>query len=481
MAVSFIESSRPGGATVKTVIRNADWVITMDPDRRLVRDGALVIVDDRIVEVGRTADIGEAADADRIIDARGMVVTPGLIDGHCHNMQHLCRGLANECDIQSFLYERLYPYESSLTHEEAYLSARFSQLELVKSGTTCVVDPGSYFPDAMVRALGESGMRGIVARSTFDIPASSLGTIPSKVFEESIDEALAQSEQFVHSSHGMHDGRVTASLQLRVLPNCSDELCREVKALAEMLGVGFQAHASFAKEVYEASKLQFGKSDVARLHDLGCLGPNLLLAHAGWLTPTDMQSIHETQTPIALCATSSTHQAMGILSHGHTPELLAMGVTVCLGTDGGPHGTNDLVRQMFLASAGFKEIRLDATIMSPETMLEMATLHGATAAGLADEIGSLEPGKKADVVLFDAQTPEWRPLHDPVANLVYCANGNTADTVLVDGRVLMENRAMVFVDEARIIADGQRASEEIARRCGLDAFATPKWPILGLS
>ncbi|EGP10244.1 methylthioadenosine deaminase [Bradyrhizobiaceae bacterium SG-6C] len=458
-------------------IKNADWILTMDGARRVIADGSILIDKDRIRAIGKSAVIEIPPETTKVIDGRGKVVLPGLIDSHTHHSLHLGRGLADECDIQTFLYRRLYPIEASLNDEDAYISALLCQLEMIKSGTTSIIDAGNYFPEATLRAFGTTGMRGVVARSTFDIPTSSLGSLPAQVFAEETNVALKRAEEFVERNSGACDGRVQAWLQLRVLPNCSDELCRGLKSIADRLGVRYEAHAAFTKEVYEASKLQFGKSEVRRLDDLGILGEGLLLAHMGWLTPRDILLLISSKTNVVLCPTSSVHQAMGSIAFGHVPELLEMGVNVALGTDGGPHGTNDLVRQIFVAAGGYKEVRLDATIMPPETVLEMATVNGARAMGMSDQVGSIEPGKKADITIFDSRRPEWRPLHNPVANLVYCANGNSADTVIVDGRILMENRKILTFNEDDVITEAQRRSVEIGARAGLLEYGRPRWPV----
>lgn len=459
-----------------TIIKNADWLVTMDDERRLIRDGTVVIEGDKIIEVSKSNSIKECRNPDKIIDGRGKVVLPGLIDSHIHHSLQLCRGLADECNPQKFLFERLYPLESNLTEEEAYISALLCQIDSLKAGTTCIVDAGNYFPEATLRAFGTSGMRGIVARSAFDVPVSGLGTLPPK-FSETTEEALRRGEDFISRNDGAFDGRVGAWFQLRVLSNCSEELLRGLKSISNRLPIRYQAHAALSKEVYEASENLFSKSEIRRLYEADLLGPNMLLAHVGWLTPADMTLIRESGTNLVLCPTSSFHQAMGCVSFGHTPELLESGVTVALGTDGGPHGTNDMVRQMFLASVGYKESRLNVKMMPPETVLEMATLHGAKAIGLEKKIGSLQPGKKADVVIFDANRPEWQPLHNPVANLVYNANGNTAHTVLVDGKILMEKGRIMMVDEDELIQKALHASIAVAKRGGVLKFGQSLWPV----
>jgi 5-methylthioadenosine/S-adenosylhomocysteine deaminase len=409
------------------LVRDADWVITMDPDRRIVRGGAIAIRDDRIAAVGPTAEVARGFTADRTIDAAGKLAMPGLIDTHVHNTQQLGRGLADECDIAKHLLERLYGYERVLTSDDAYLAARACQLELIRAGTTCFIDPGSYYPEETARALGESGLRGIVARTAFDVYDTPIGPLPTGMFRQTTAEAVERAQQIVTNLNGTHGGRLKAWFALRILSGCSDELCRQVAARAQANRVGVVLHCAESRDEVVGSRMRYGRGEVERLHALGVLGPNMVLIHMGWTNPRELVLCKEFDLKVSC-----------------TP------------------------------SAGF---RLDPTVMPPERVLEMATLHGARAAMWEREIGSLEVGKKADLVLFDTRRPEWRPVLNPIANLVYASRGG-ADTVLVDGRVLMEAGVVKTLDEAAILADVQRRGEAIAAASGLGEVSKPAWPIV---
>src|SRR6266446_5856432 len=213
------------------LIKNAGWVVTMDPDRRIFADGAVAIEGDRIVEVGKTNELAARHNAQKVIDARGKLVLPGLIDTHVHNTQQLGRGLADECDLPKHLLERLYGYEKELTHDDAYCAALLCQLELIRAGTTCFIDPGSYYPDETARAVGQSGLRGIIARTAFDVHDTPIGQLPARMFRETTETAIAKSEETVRKYNGAHGGRLRAWFALRILSGCSDALCREMKRL----------------------------------------------------------------------------------------------------------------------------------------------------------------------------------------------------------------------------------------------------------
>lgn len=461
-----------------TLIKNADWIITMDPERRIITDGAVAITGDRIGAVGKTSEIARRFQADKEIDARGKLVMPGLIDTHVHTVQQLGRGLADGCDMPIHLFQRLYGYEKELMEEDAYWAALCCQLELIRAGTTCFIDPGSFFPEQTIRAIGESGIRGVVARTAFDVHQSQIGSLPSKMFRETTEEALERSEAVVKRFNGAHDGRVKAWFSLRILVGCSDRLIKEIKGLADAHGVGIVMHAAESRDETVVARVQHGMSDVERIAALGAVGPNMVLIHMGWASPKEIVLCMKHDLKISCTPSTGYRLPLGSMEFGRFPEMLELGVTVALGSDAATSSNFlDIVRQMFLASAGGKAQRLDPTIMPPETVLEMATLNGAKAALWEHDIGSLEAGKKADIAIFDTRGVEWRPMLNPLSNLVYSSRGG-ADTVLCNGRVLMEEGAILAFDEDKVLAEAQHRGEAIAKKAGLWDRIQPRWPIV---
>jgi 5-methylthioadenosine/S-adenosylhomocysteine deaminase len=460
------------------LIANADWVVTMDRERRILRDGAVAIADDRIVAVGKTAEVARGFAAERTISAAGKLVMPGLIDTHVHNTQQLGRGLADECDVAKHLLERLYGYEKVMNPDDAYLAARACQLELIRAGTTCFIDPGSYYPEETARALGESGLRGIVARTAFDVYDTPIGQLPGGMFRQTTAEAVEKAEQTVIKLNGAHGGRLKAWFALRILSGCSDDLCRQIKARADAHGVGVVLHCAESRDEVVGSRMRYGLGEVERLAALGVLGPKMVLIHMGWTSPRELVLCKEFDLKVACTPSTGFRLAFGSMQVGHFPEMLELGVTVALGSDAAMSSNFlDIVRQMFLASGGTKSARLDPTLMPPERVIEMATLNGARAAQWEDEIGSLEPGKKADLAVFDTRKPEWRPVLNPIANLVYCSRGG-ADTVVADGRVLMEEGVVKTIDEVATLDEVQRRGEALAAASGLGDLIKPKWPVV---
>jgi 5-methylthioadenosine/S-adenosylhomocysteine deaminase len=459
------------------LIRNADWIVTVDRERRIVQDGAIAIVGKNIVAVGKTDEVMREHSADKQIDARGKLVMPGLIDTHVHNTQQLGRGLADECDIPVHLLQRLYGYESALMADDAYWAALACQLELIRAGTTCFIDPGSYFPRETARAVGESGLRGIVARTAFDVHETPIGGLPEGMFRETTDIALQRAQETVDALNGAHDGRIKAWFALRILSGCSDRLIREIKKKADVNGVGVVLHASESRDEIVASRMRHGRPDVERIGALGALGPNMCLIHMGWASPKEFALCMKHDLKVSCTPSTGYRLGMGSMEFGRFPEMLELGVTVALGSDAAMSSNYlDIVREMFLAGGASKAQRLDPTIMPPETVIEMGTINGAKAALWEDEVGSLEVGKRADIAIFETRRADWRPILNPIANLVYSCRGG-ADTVLCDGKIIMEEGRVLTLDETKILEEGQRRAEQIAERSGLWEKIKPKWPI----
>jgi 5-methylthioadenosine/S-adenosylhomocysteine deaminase len=458
-------------------IHSADWLITVDGERRMFRDGAVAVEGDRIVAVGKTKDLELAhSSARQVIDAKGKVVLPGLIDCHIHTSFQLARGLADEVSAAKFLFERMYPYEGLLEEEENYWSAKLCVLELLRNGVTTFIDAGNYFPEQTARAAGETGLRCVVSKSAMDIVKSPFGALPQR-FQETTDEAVDREEETVKKMNGSYDGRVRAWFQFRGISNSSDSLIRRLKEKADRHQTGLQTHACFAKETVESCKTQFGVTEIDRLERLGVLGPNMLLVHAGWVGPQEVEFIRKRDPKLVAAPSSSLHNAYGNLLMGKIPEFLEMGVAVGLGSDHASSGIVDLVQEMFLVSGAYKEVRLNTNVMPPERVVEMATINGARCALWDKEIGSLEEGKKADLTVFNAQTPAWQPLYNPISNLVYSASGSSVDTVICDGRILMEGRQLKTLNEVEIYKEVARLMPGILKKTKLQDKIQPKWPI----
>lgn len=465
-----------GALQADLIIRGIDWLVTVDAKRRVIRNAAVAIKDGRFAAVGKTWDIDRAWQAPRVVDAPGTVATPGLIDNHLHSSFQMSRGLADEANAQQFLFEHMYPFEGANTEEDVFVSASLAAVEMLRHGVTCYIDPGNYFPDATVKAVAASGMRMVVARSSFDRNKSAMGLLPPSMIETA-QQCIENTEATIEKWKSAHGGRVTASASFRGINNSSDELILGLKALAQKHGTFLQTHACFSYQTHDSCLAQFGKPEIERLDSLGVLDENMLLVHSGWLEPQELAILAKRKPNLVAAPTSSGHNGYGAVAVGKLPELLALGVNVGLGTDHACSGTVDMVQEMRACACGYKEVRMNPRVMPPETAVEMATINGARGAGLADRVGSIEVGKEADIVLFDATVSEWQPLFNPVSNLVYSATGNTVKHVFVAGDQVVRDGKLTKIDEADVMREVAKTAERIAGRLDMKRIVKLQWPV----
>jgi 5-methylthioadenosine/S-adenosylhomocysteine deaminase len=346
-------------------------------------------------------------------------------------------------------------------------------VELLKNGTVCFVDPGSTkFPDACLQAYEDAGIRVVIGECVSDREA------PFPLPRYPAAEAIARTAAFLARWHGRLGGRMRAWAMPFSGDTCSDELLRGVKRAADEHGTGLTLHHSTGPEVRAQCLAQHGFRPTEHLEAIGVLGPNVLLSHALGLDDGEIECLLRTDTAVAMCPVMAAKAGRGVHAHGRMPELLQKGVRVALGTDS-PNNSNhlDLVRAMNMAAIQYKDARQDLRQIPAETALELATLRGAQALGLGDELGSIEPGKHADLVLFDTERPEWQALFNPVNNLVYNADGRSVHTVIVDGRIVVDAYRQTFVDEGCLFARVQEIGERLQARTGV-GFPRSRWPIV---
>ena len=444
-------------------------VVTMDAARRIFLDGSVLIDGERIAQVGRAADVRTAGPVTRVIDGRGRLVLPGFIDTHAHLSEHLSRGLMpDEVPVDRYVPDWYVPLYSAITPEEEAAAAQLACLEMLRTGTTTFCEAGTLFDiPAVAQAVDAIGLRAVLGRWTWDL-ASGPGRL-----RQSTEEALR------HTEEALDDVKQCATARIGVWPlligfgTCSEALIRGAHLLAERHGTGWGM-------MQFASHPSLKTADTLPLRDLdawGVLGPRTKLAHMVHVDDGDIALLARRDVKIAHCPSAALKHVKGLSAHGRFADMLEAGISVSLGGDSA-NGSNhfDMLRLMYLAALVPKDARLDPGVMPPERVLEMATVHGARALGLEAEIGSLEPGKRADLVVFDLDTPEWRPLLDPVNSLVYSASSASVRTVLVDGRVLLDDRRVTLVDEHAALMRVERLAGPYLARAGL--AARPKWPLI---
>ncbi len=462
--------------SVDLLIRDIDWLVTVDSGRRILRDAAVAVTGGKIVAVGKSADIAPRHRAAQTVDGRGTVATPGFVDCHLHSSFQLSRGLADEANAQAFLFERMYPYEAALEGEDVRVAATFAALELLRHGVTCFVDPGNYHPEESAAGAAATGIRMVVSRSSFDLTKSVLGLLPGRMIETTemaLERAEAVLEQYAKSA----DPRIGASACFRGLNNASDALITGLKELADRFGVLLQTHACFSYSTHDASITRSALAEIERLEALGVLDERMLIVHGGWLEPQEVALIAKRKPSVVCAPSSSLHNGYGNFVVGRLPELMALGVTVALGSDHASSGIVDMVQEMRLAACCYKETRFNPRVMPPETALEMATINGARAALMAERIGSIETGKEADIVLFDTRRPEWQPLINPVANLVYSATGDSVRDVFVAGEQVVRSGRLVRFEEEALYREIPRTVARFGQRLKLAEMVQLRWPV----
>lgn len=458
------------------LVLNIDWLITVDPRRRVIRDAALVVKGGRFAAVGKSAEIEPAWRAARTVDGRGTVVTPGFVDNHLHSSFQMSRGLADEANAQSFLFDHMYPYEGAMSAEDVHVSASLAAIELLRHGVTCFIDPGNYHPGETVKAVAAAGMRMVLSRSSFDRTKSVLGLLPEAMIE-STGLCLEKTEELFGNYLGTHNGRVSVGASFRGLNNASDELILGLKAIADRHNATLQTHACFSYSTHDASVAQSGMPEIERLESLGVLDERMLVVHAGWLEPREVALLAKRKPTLVCAPSSSLHNGYGNITMGKLPELIALGVNVSLGSDHASSGSVDMVQEMRLCACGYKEARMNPRVMPPETAIEMATINGARGAGLAERIGSIEAGKEADFVLFDATVSEWQPLYNPVSNLVYSATGNTVKHVFVAGDQVVRDGRLTKIDQDQVMREVRATAARIAARLDMKKIVKLQWPV----
>ena len=431
-------------------------VVTMDEAGTVFPGGCVEFEGDRIAHVG--AETGEGP-ADETVDADGVIVVPGLVNTHCHLSQQLARGLADDVDLLTWLHERIWPYEAALGEEDVEASALACALEQIRNGVTTVADPGGQHVDGAARAIERAGIRAYLGRSTMDegegVPAAR---------RETTEEALAVQDELAARWHGAAEGRLRFSYTLRTIFNCSDALVEASVERARELGTIVQMHVAEIPAENDHAQSTRGTTTVRHLARLGALGPWFLGAHAVWIDDEEIGLLAETGAAVSHNLASN----LRVLGLPRVADMLDAGVLVGLGTDGAPANNRmSLVDELWAATLLQKGLRLDPTVLDARTAFAMATREGARALSLGSELGTLEPGKAADLVLVDPRTVNMTPLHDPVSALVTALKTENVRSVMCAGRWLMRDGLIVVCDEADVLHQAQERAVSVATRAGL--------------
>lgn len=453
-------------------------LITVDAERRIIGDGAMVVRDGRFTAIDKTATLRERFPLEQRINLNGKVVTPGLVNTHVHLAQAMIRGCADDMELLEWLGQRVWVLQGNYTEEDGRASAELCILEMLKSGTTAFVESllaERYGFNGIVEVVLRSGIRAALAKIVMDVGtyATKSGWMHPGMVEDrdtSLKNTLAMYDQW----NGAGNGRLAVWFGPRTPGGVTPELYRQITALARERNMGVTVHLAEVASDRKFLQETYGLSPARYAESVGLVGPRVLLVHAVWMDAADIEILARTRTNIAHNPASNAKLASGIAP---IPEMLAAGVNVTLGTDGGPSdNTYDMVRDMRLASYLHKARTLNPLVTPAESVLEMATINGARALGWENEIGSLEVGKQADFVVFDFDQPHLTPSINPVSTLVCAATGSDVDTVVIAGQTVVEHGRCLTLDEERIVHEARTRAADLWKRSGIPD--QPVWPLV---
>ncbi|NIM45465.1 MAG: amidohydrolase family protein [Nitrososphaeria archaeon] len=444
-------------------------IVTMDGERRVIKDGAILVRDGRIEEVGKTHKVSKFS-AEEVIDARGKAVLPGLINSHTHTHETLLSGVSDCLELYSWSDTVLQPYLKSLRREDCYWVALQACAQMIGSGITCYNDMFGYnspILDVIIKVIERCGIRGVIGRYIRDAE-------DPKYASMAISDTLAAIEQC----------RDKPRIEVRFCPftvlKCSGETYGKTRELASKYDVGLHTHMAETRKEIQIMEKEKGKGTVEYLDSLDFFGPDVVAAHAIWLKDEEIKILSDKGVKIVHNPSSNMKLASGVIP---LRKLIDRGVTVALGTDAAPFSDDwDMFIAMRLATYLQKVHNLDAAASTAEEALELATINGAKALMLEDEIGSLEVGKKADMILIDLKGVGLTPINDIAKKLVFCGTGCYVDASIIDGEIVMENRCLKTVDESELVEKSQTIAEDLIESSGiwksLEAQGVKRWKVI---
>lgn len=421
-------------------------VLTMDRHLTLIEDGAVAIASDQIRSVGRAGEF-KGDMPGKVIDANGGIIMPGLVNTHTHAAMTLFRGLADDLPLMDWLHNHIFPAEAKLDYDRVHLGTRLACAEMIQSGTTCFCDM-YLFEDAVAMAASAAGIRSVVGEVLYDFPSPNYGPI-----EKGFDYTKLLMEKW--KGHPL----VNIAVEPHSPYLCEPQLLEKAAGLAKENNALLVIHLSeTAHEVDQIIK-EYGRTPVGHLEKLGVLSSRLLACHCVVLSDEDKEQLKRFDVKVSHNPESNMKLASGVAP---IPDLLDINVCTGLGTDGCSSNNNlDMFGEMDTAAKLHKVFTGDPTVMDAAKVLKMATIDGARALGLDAVTGSIEPGKKADIIIVDTQSPHLVPMYNPVSHLVYAAKGSDVVTSVINGIVVMENRQLLTIDLEKTIADVRSAAKEI--------------------
>lgn len=415
----------------------------------IIDKGLISIKDGSISYIGSIRDAPKTK-AETVMEGDGKLAMPGLVNCHTHLAMTLFRGLAEDVKIGEWLRRIIWPLEAKLKPQDVYVGALLGCLEMIKNGITCFADM-YFFESKTAEAVEKVGLRAVLAS----------GIVEEVDLAENMTtykEAVAFARHF----QGHADGRITTSLGPHSVSTCSEELLRKIREKASEHGFGIQIHLSESEGIGEKIERRLGLSETEFLEELNFLSDDVLASHCIHLSLGDMKILAKRMVKVAYNPIANLKLASGIAK---VKDLLDLGISVGLGTDGAASNNSlDMFENMKMASLLQKMEYKDPSVLPTYTVLKLATVHGAEALGLERKIGSLEVGKKADIILVNMKRANLIPLHDLCANLVYSAHGCDVDTTIVNGKIIMTNQKVKTLNEDEVLKKAAKAARELLDR-----------------
>ena len=450
------------------------WLITMNDEREVLEEASICVEKDRIVAIGTRDGLVRSHPQAEVIDCRGRIVMPGMVNTHTHLFQTLLKGLGDDMALKDWFTCMTGPSAVHLTPADSKAAALHGCVESLRSGVTTLVDfnyvhTQAGMAEAAIEAFEETGIRGFVCRGfmttgeAYDVPRQLI---------ETPEQAIAGARSLIERQNRTL-GRVRAGIAPCMIWTVEEKALRLARALADETGALLTTHVAETTFELEEANRRYGRTDTEFLGDIGFLGPDVLAVHCVHCSSRDIRVLKYHGAKVSHNPCSNLYLASGVPP---IPEMHASGLTVGLGSDGPASSNNhSLFQAMKFAALIHKGVHRDATIMTAEKVLEMATIDGARAVGLAGEIGSIEIGKKADIVVVDCSGPFMTPVHNPVSALVYSALGSEVSDVMVDGRFVIRDGAVVSVDEGAVRTAAQSHADALAKRAGSERFKKRGW------
>lgn len=453
LILAFVATAMPFCASaaerVDYIIRGG-IVVTMDASGTVIENGAVAVRRDHIVAVGRAADIDSKYKAERVIDATSRVVMPGLINTHTHVPMGMFRGIADDLVLMEWLQKYIFPAEAKNVDEQfVRWGAKLGCLEMIEGGTTTFVDM-YYFEDAIAEETAKAGMRAVLGETLIDFPAPD---------NKTWDAGMQYVEKFTEKWKG--HPLIVPAIAPHAPYTVSTEHLKQAHDLSSRKNVPLVIH--IAEDGAEVKTIQerYGASSVAYLERNGLLDSRVIAAHMVWPTPEDIQTLATRKVGVAHCPQSNMKLAAGAAP---VPQMLKAGVAVGLGTDGAASNNDlDLWEEMDTAAKLHKLVSKDPTVLNAKTALEMATINGARAIHMDKEIGSLEPGKRADLILVNIESAHQWPLYNVYSQLVYATKAADVEAVMINGRLVMEDRQVATIDAAAVRQKAREYSDRIRK------------------